>query len=109
MIETKDINRLARIIAKRIRRQYQPSRVILFGSYAQGNPGRDSDIDILVVGQNRLSMESTYRLQRDFLQELSVPVQIIWMSDEEFSETKDVIGGIAYPASKYGRTLYEKS
>lgn len=31
------------------------------------------------------------------------------ISRQEFEETRDVIGGIAYPASKYGRVIYEKS
>jgi hypothetical protein len=29
------------------------------------------------------------------------------MSSERFEATKDVIGGIAYPAHKYGRILYQ--
>jgi predicted nucleotidyltransferase len=26
-----------------------PDKVILFGSYANGNPGEDSDLDLLVI------------------------------------------------------------
>ena len=29
------------------------------------------------------------------------------MSPEEFEETKDVVGGIAYPAAHWGKPLYE--
>jgi hypothetical protein len=29
------------------------------------------------------------------------------MSSERFEETKNIVGGIAYPARKYGRVLYE--
>lgn len=29
--------------------QFEPERVILFGSYANGNPTPDSDIDLLVI------------------------------------------------------------
>lgn len=28
---------------------YQPEKVILYGSYAKGNPRRDSDIDLLII------------------------------------------------------------
>jgi hypothetical protein len=31
------------------------------------------------------------------------------MSEEEFEETKGVIGGLAYPASKEGVLLYENA
>ena len=30
-------------------RQFQPERVVLFGSYARGGAGEDSDVDVLVV------------------------------------------------------------
>jgi predicted nucleotidyltransferase len=36
-------------ITKRIVENSQPERVILFGSYARGNPTEDSDLDLLIV------------------------------------------------------------
>lgn len=95
-------------IVERIANQYQPKKVILFGSYAYGKPTEDSDIDILIVTPRRLNLEETYKIRREFLRDFSISVQLVCVSDEEFSETKDVIGGITYPASKYGEILYEK-
>jgi predicted nucleotidyltransferase len=40
-----DIERVAREIAEK----FDPERIILFGSYAYGNPTDDSDVDMLVV------------------------------------------------------------
>lgn len=36
-------------ITMRIASSYHPDRIILFGSYAYGNPSEDSDLDLLVV------------------------------------------------------------
>ena len=36
-------------LCDRIIRDFQPERIILFGSYASGNPTPDSDVDLLVV------------------------------------------------------------
>ena len=36
-------------IVGRIKEEYQPSKIILFGSYAYGQPDRDSDIDLLII------------------------------------------------------------
>jgi predicted nucleotidyltransferase len=36
-------------IAEKIKQEYQPSKIILFGSYAYGVPDRDSDIDLLII------------------------------------------------------------
>jgi predicted nucleotidyltransferase len=96
-------------IVERITKEYQPKKVILFGSYAYGEPTEDSDIDILIVTQERLNHEETYKIRRELLRDFSISVQLISVSEEEFTETKDIVGGITYPASKYGEILYEKS
>ena len=36
-------------IVKKIVIEYSPQKVILFGSYAYGNPDEESDLDILVI------------------------------------------------------------
>ncbi len=36
-------------ISKAIYDEFQPDKIILFGSYAYGNPQDDSDIDLLVI------------------------------------------------------------
>ena len=45
MVSTKQIEE----VGNRIAREFNPLRVILFGSYADGSATEDSDIDILVV------------------------------------------------------------
>jgi len=36
-------------ITDKIVREYQPEKIILFGSYAWGTPNKDSDIDLFIV------------------------------------------------------------
>ncbi len=36
-------------LGDRIGREFRPDRVVLFGSYAYGSPGPDSDVDLLVI------------------------------------------------------------
>jgi predicted nucleotidyltransferase len=36
-------------LGKSIAREFQPDRIILFGSYAYGSPNDDSDVDLLVI------------------------------------------------------------
>jgi len=45
MVDMKEIKDLTSQIA----REFSPERIILFGSYAYGQPGNDSDVDLLVV------------------------------------------------------------
>ena len=45
MVAMRNIKELAGRIAK----QFRPERIVLFGSYAYGTPGPDSDVDLLVI------------------------------------------------------------
>jgi predicted nucleotidyltransferase len=82
-------------------------RIILFGSRGRGRPTPDSDFDILVVEADPVSKREEIVRLRSALTGLSVPVDVLVMGEEEFQETRAVIGGIARPANKYGIVLYE--
>lgn len=94
-------------IVRRILAVAKPDMVILFGSASTDAMTRDSDIDLLIVepvqGDSR---EESVRIH-DVLRGLGYPFDVIVISTEWFEESKSVIGGIAYPASKYGRIIYE--
>ncbi len=94
-------------VVQRILKVVRPERIILFGSAAEGTMTRDSDIDLLVIEQDfKNEREESVRL-RSALGDLDTPVDIFAMTPERFEETKNVIGGLAYPANKYGKVIYE--
>jgi len=84
-----------------------PDCVILFGSAARGDMTADSDLDLLVVERQVANTRQESLRLRAALENVPFPIDVIVMRRERFEETKDVIGGIAYPAHKYGRVLYE--
>jgi predicted nucleotidyltransferase len=43
-----EVNQVGALV-ERIARQFQPQRIILFGSYAYGTPDENSDVDLLVI------------------------------------------------------------
>jgi len=49
MNEDENIRNLISKIADKIVKEYQPKKIILFGSYAYGVPDVDSDIDLLII------------------------------------------------------------
>ena len=40
-------------MVEKIKNEYRPNSIILFGSYAYGTPDRDSDIDLLVIKETQ--------------------------------------------------------
>jgi predicted nucleotidyltransferase len=82
-------------------------RVLLYGSRAQGTASEESDFDLLIIEKDPVSKSEEVRRFRQALSDENCPVDVWVMGEEEFEETKDVIGGLAYPAHKYGVVLYE--
>ena len=82
-------------------------RIIMFGSAAIGTMTRDSDIDLLVLKSAPDNPRRESVRVRQALRGLGYPFDIIVMATERFDESKGVIGGIAFPANKYGKVIYE--
>jgi predicted nucleotidyltransferase len=98
---------LVREIVRRLLGVTRPDRIILFGSAAIGQMTRDSDIDLLVVASAPSNtLDERVRLYKA-LRGLGFPFDVFIIGTERFEETKNIFGGIAYPANKYGRVIYE--
>lgn len=94
-------------IVRRILATAAPERIILFGSAATGEMTRDSDIDLLVVERDPGDRRKESVKIDATLNGLGYPFDVIVISSEWFEASKNVIGGIAYPANKYGKVIYE--
>jgi predicted nucleotidyltransferase len=94
-------------IVRRILSVAAPDKIILFGSAAAGKMTADSDIDLLIVGADARHQRTLAVRLRDALRGLGYPFDVIVISTEWFEESKGVIGGVAYPANKYGTVVYE--
>lgn len=94
-------------VVRRIRTVAEPDKIILYGSAATGEMTRDSDIDLLVVApETRNRHERTVQI-REAIGDLPYAVDVLLMATARFEATKNLIGGVAYPAHRYGRVLYE--
>ncbi|MGA9623408.1 MAG: nucleotidyltransferase domain-containing protein [Bryobacteraceae bacterium] len=94
-------------IVRRVLSVARPDRIILFGSAATGEMTKDSDIDLLIVAPTPENRHEERLRIADAIGDIEYPVDVIIIASERFEATKDIIGGIAYPAHKYGRVLYE--
>ena len=82
-------------------------QIILYGSRARGTASPESDFDVLIVETDPVFKWDEMRRLRQVVHDLPHPVDVWVMGEREFEETKNVIGGLAYPAYKYGIVLYE--
>jgi predicted nucleotidyltransferase len=98
---------LVREIVKRLLAVTKPDRIILFSSASTGTMTPDSDIDLLLVSRSPSNTVAEYTKLHQALRGLGFPFDIFVIGTERFEQTKSIFGGIAYPAHKYGRVIYE--
>lgn len=102
MITQKQIDQIVKTIVN----EYRPSKIILFGSFAYGNPTEDSDLDLLIIKDDDVPKIQRNRKVRRILKDFSIPVDIIVKTNQEFENLKNIIGTVIYPANKYGKVIY---
>jgi uncharacterized protein len=94
-------------VVRRVLAVAKPDRIILFGSAATGQMTKESDIDLLIVEPAAENLPAESVAITDAIGDVRFAVDVKIISSERFEATKNIIGGIAYPAHKYGRVLYE--
>ena len=98
-----------RRMVRRIVEQFDPERIILFGSHARGDAGPHSDVDLLVV----MPVEGSKREKAVeigvALHDLKVAKDVTVVRPEEFEWRKGIIGTLEWPAAREGKVLYARS
>src|SRR5580658_2719859 len=108
-MQTINAQEIIQEMVRRIVDKFDPVQIILFGSYARGTAGPDSDVDLLVVMPVEGSkMDKSVEI-RLVLREMGLAKDIIVITPEEAENYRDVIGTIIYPAFHEGKILYERS
>ncbi len=95
---------------KKIAETLKPEKIILFGSYAYGNPTPDSDVDLLVVMKTRKSAKECRLAVSRLLRPRQFPVDIIVKTPKEIEYAINNKGNFfVQEIVKKGKVLYEKA
>lgn len=102
MVSMQQINDIGRMIGNR----FHPQRVILFGSYADGHPTEDSDVDLLVVmpvkdSQVDQSVEIRLSVRAPF------PMDLLVRTPEKIKERLSMGDSFIRSILTSGRVIYE--
>ena len=85
-----------------------PEEIILFGSYARGDFGPDSDLDLLVIKDQVSSpQEEAARIYRA-LAHLVVPVDVVVVSKAYVQRYRNLVGTVVRPAFSEGKVIYAR-
>lgn len=95
-------------MAARIAERYQPERIILFGSYASGSPGPDSDADFLVVMPVSGSRREVAIKIDVSISGMGLSKDVFVVTPEDMRKYGKIAGTLPSIALSSGRTLYER-
>jgi len=102
MISQEKINEVINRIVKNI----NPEKIILFGSYASGNPSEESDLDILIVKEMRMPRYKRSREVKKHLRGMKIPIDVIVYTKKEIKKWENTETAFINQAIKQGKLLY---
>lgn len=101
---------MTEVVAARLAKVYAPQKVFFFGSYAWGEPGPDSDLDLLVVVEEAVAKMAQRSLAgRCALRDLRLAKDILVYTAAEFNQLVQDPASMAFKIQQEGKLLYEKS
>jgi len=105
-----EIQQVIQTIVDRIVKEYAPKEIILFGSYAYGEPNPDSDLDFFIIKdttepplQRRIKLR---RLLRDDRRRL--PLELLVLTPDELNERLRLQDQFIQEIVDRGKVLYER-
>jgi len=94
-------------IIRRLAKEFQPLKIIVFGSRAWGKPHDDSDLDILVVIPASDELPAMRAMKAHLcLAEIPVSVDILVRTPEEIDRSKSVPASLFREILERGRVIY---
>ena len=108
MAEVKTLVSLTEIqqVAQQIVERFQPQQVILFGSYAHGQPTTDSDVDLLVIMETEEQpLHTAARISAAI--DHPFPLDILVFTPSMFKASLERKGVFATEVATKGVVLYE--
>ncbi len=108
MDRSSDKTALMAEMVRRIVTNWNPDRIILFGSHARGVAGTDSDVDLLVVVPLNRDRRTIRLGIRRALSGIGLPKDVVVVSPQEMDRYRECPGTIIRAALGEGKILYER-
>jgi uncharacterized protein len=95
-----------RAVTNHIAKEFKPQKIILFGSYAHGNPRPESDLDLLVIMDTQLKeWQQSLQIRRSL--GVMFGMDLIVRTPKRVSQRLKMGDSFMQDVMKEGKVLYE--
>ncbi len=108
MVTAREARQIIQDILTKLLAGYAPEKVILFGSYAYGNPRSDSDIDLLIIKETSERFIDRWITVRRILSDPKrmVPLETLVLTPGEVSQRLAIGDQFLAEIMEKGEALY---
>ena len=105
---SQNVKKIIQSIIQKLVAQYAPRKVILFGSYAYGVPGPDSDIDLLIIKETKERFIDRWVTVQRILTGTHhrLPVETLVLTPQEIEKREAIGDQFIQEILKKGKVLY---
>ena len=97
-------------IVQKIVKEYEPEKIILFGSWAWGEPGPDSDVDLFILKESQESRAERGRKMDALLYPRDIALDfLIYTPDEVKTSINENYNLFIEDIIRNGKVLYTRS
>lgn len=93
-------------VADKIAKEQRPEKIILFGSYAWGEPGPDSDVDLFVVKETENTREKAMEIDGSIFPR-PFPIDLIVYTPAKLKRELNLEEPFVSKITKEGKVLFE--
>ncbi|NVM27237.1 MAG: nucleotidyltransferase domain-containing protein [Candidatus Helarchaeota archaeon] len=106
-----DVKEILSEVIEKLKHEYVPLKIILFGSYAYGTPTEDSDIDILILKDTKKRrVDRIVRVKRlIYNPNRKIPVSPFVYTPDELEERLRIGDDFVIEIIQKGIILYERA
>lgn len=95
-------------ITDKIVKEYQPEKIILFGSWAWGKPGPDSDVDLFVIKETEEPLPKRIEILDKLFSRREFPMDFLVYTPRQIEKRLMIKDFFVKEIMENGKILYEK-
>ncbi|MBI2591132.1 MAG: nucleotidyltransferase domain-containing protein [Candidatus Brennerbacteria bacterium] len=96
-------------VVDKIVKEFEPEKIILFGSYAWGEPDKDSDVDLFIIKETDKNIFERNREAQRIIFGSGIPIDVLVYTPKQLIRREKLGDQFVQEIINKGQIIYEQS